>query len=107
MKLCTDKVMADWLALTQNRVKQLRDEGVLIEKSPGLYDLRASVTRPILYECERCREAFGEYEWKKQDQKGRFRAENPDAEARGFSSEYSHIQFLRMEGCSGKVCAGG
>ncbi len=49
MKLCTDKVVADWLALTPKRVKQLRDEGVLIEKSPGLYDLRASVLRYVNY----------------------------------------------------------
>lgn len=41
--------MADWLALTPKRVKQLRDEGVLIEKSPGLYDLRASVLRYVNY----------------------------------------------------------
>lgn len=49
MKLCTDKVVADWLALTPKRVKQLRDEGVLIEKKPGLYDLRASVLRYVNY----------------------------------------------------------
>lgn len=49
MKLCTDKVVADWLALTPKRVKQLRDEGVLIEKAPGLYDLRASVLRYVNY----------------------------------------------------------
>lgn len=49
MKLCTDKVVADWLALTPKRVKQLRDEGVLIEKSPGLYDLRVSVLRYVNY----------------------------------------------------------
>lgn len=49
MRLCTDKVVADWLALTQKRVKQLRDMGVLIEKSPGLYDLRASVLRYVNY----------------------------------------------------------
>lgn len=49
MKLCTDKVVADWLALTPKRVKQLRDMGVLIEKSPGLYDLRASVLRYVNY----------------------------------------------------------
>ncbi len=49
MKLCTDKVVADWLALTPRRVRQLRDEGVLIEKSPGLYDLRVSVIRYIDY----------------------------------------------------------
>ncbi len=49
MKLCTDKVVADWLGLTPNRVKQLRDQGVLIEKSPGLYNLRASVLRYVNY----------------------------------------------------------
>lgn len=49
MKLCTDKVVADWLALTPKRVKQLRDMGVLIEKSPGFYDLRASVLRYVNY----------------------------------------------------------
>lgn len=49
MKLCTDKVVADWLALTPKRVKQLRDEGVLIEKKPGLYDLRVSVLRYVNY----------------------------------------------------------
>lgn len=49
MKLCTDKVVADWLALTPKRVKQLRDKGVLIEKLPGLYDLRSSVLRYVNY----------------------------------------------------------
>lgn len=49
MKLCTDKVVADWLALTPRRVRQLRDEGVIVEKAPGLYDLRTTVTRYVLY----------------------------------------------------------
>ncbi len=49
MKLCTDKVVADWLALTPKRVKQLRDKGVLPEKLPGLYDLRSSVLRYVNY----------------------------------------------------------
>lgn len=49
MKLCTDKVVADWLGLTQKRVKQLRDEGVLTEKMPGLYNLRSSVLRYVNY----------------------------------------------------------
>lgn len=49
MKLCTDKVVADWLALTPRRVRQLRDEGVIMEKAPGLYDLRRTVTRYVLY----------------------------------------------------------
>ena len=45
MKLHTTNVVADWLALTPRRVRQLRDEGVLIEKAPGLYDLQSSVVR--------------------------------------------------------------
>ncbi len=49
MKLHTTNVVADWLALTPRRVRQLRDEGVLIEKSPGLYDLQSSVVRYISY----------------------------------------------------------
>lgn len=49
MKLCTDKIVADWLALTPRRVRQLRDEGVIMEKAPGLYDLRTTVTRYVLY----------------------------------------------------------
>ncbi len=55
MKLCTDKVVADWLALTPKRVKQLRDKGVLTEKSPGLYDLRTSVLQYVHYIRERNR----------------------------------------------------
>ena len=49
MKLHTTNVVADWLALTPRRVRQLRDEGVLIEKAPGLYDLQSSVVRYIAY----------------------------------------------------------
>ena len=49
MKLYTAKVVADWLALTERRVRQLRDEGVINERSPGLYDMKATVTRYILY----------------------------------------------------------
>ena len=49
MKLYTGKVVADWLALTERRVRQLRDEGVINERSPGLYDMKATVTRYILF----------------------------------------------------------
>ena len=49
MKLYTSNVVADWLALTPRRVRQLRDEGVLIEKAPGLYDLQSSVVRYVSY----------------------------------------------------------
>ena len=49
MKLYTSNVIADWLAVTPRRVRQLRDEGVLVEKAPGLYDLQSSVVRYISY----------------------------------------------------------
>ena len=40
MKLYTTKIVAQYLDLSERRVRQLRDEGVLEEKAPGLYDLR-------------------------------------------------------------------
>ncbi len=49
MKLYTGNVVADWLAVTPRRVRQLRDEGVLVEKAPGLYELQSSVVRYISY----------------------------------------------------------
>ena len=49
MKLYKSNVIADWLAVTPRRVRQLRDEGVLIEKVPGLYELKSSVVRYITY----------------------------------------------------------
>ena len=49
MKLYTDKAVADWLALTDRRVRQLRDEGIISERAPGLYDMKPTVTRYILY----------------------------------------------------------
>lgn len=49
MKLYTSKVIADWLGLTERRVRQLRDEGVIEEQSPGLYELRGTTRRYIAY----------------------------------------------------------
>lgn len=45
--LYTSKIVAAWLGVTERRVRQLRDEGVIKEAKPGLYDLRVSVTRYI------------------------------------------------------------
>ena len=42
MKLYTTKIVAQYLDLSERRVRQLRDEGVLEEKAPGLYDLRST-----------------------------------------------------------------
>lgn len=49
MKAYTSKVVSEWLGLTERRVRQLRDEGVIKEVKPGLYDLRATVLKYISY----------------------------------------------------------
>lgn len=49
MTLYTSKVVAQHLNLTERRVRQLRDEGVIWEKRPGLYDLVDTMTRYIKY----------------------------------------------------------
>jgi phage terminase Nu1 subunit (DNA packaging protein) len=49
MKLYTSKVLAQWLNITERRVRQLRDEGVIREEAPGLYNLRQSVISYIAY----------------------------------------------------------
>lgn len=49
MKLYTSKVVADWLGLTERRIRQLRDEGVIEEQMPGLYDLRSTTRRYVAY----------------------------------------------------------
>ena len=49
MKLYTSKVVAQWLCLTERRVRQLREEGIIAEARPGLYDLQPTVARYIQY----------------------------------------------------------
>lgn len=49
MRLYTSKVIAGYLGLTERRIRQLRYEGILEEKRPGLYDLRGSIARYIAY----------------------------------------------------------
>lgn len=49
MKLYTSKIIASWLDLSERRVRQLRDEGVLTETKPGLYELRSTVVRYIVF----------------------------------------------------------
>lgn len=49
MTLYTSKAVAAWLGVTDRRVRQLRDEGVLPETKPGLWELRPTVTRYINY----------------------------------------------------------
>ena len=49
MKLYTCEAVADWLALTTRRVRQLRDEGIISERLPGLYEMKPTITRYIMY----------------------------------------------------------
>ena len=49
MKLYTCEAVADWLALTPRRVRQLRDEGIISERAPGLYEMKPTITRYIMY----------------------------------------------------------
>ena len=49
MTLYTSKVVAQWLCLTELRLRQLRDEGVIVEARPGLYELQPTVARYITY----------------------------------------------------------
>lgn len=49
MTLYTAKAVAQWIDLTERRVRQLRDEGIIEEVKPGLYDLQPTVLRYIRY----------------------------------------------------------
>ena len=49
MTLYTSKVVAQWLCLTERRVRQLRDEGVIVEARPGLEEHQPTVARYITY----------------------------------------------------------
>ena len=40
MKAYTSKAVAAWLDISERRVRQLRDEKVITEIRPGLYDLK-------------------------------------------------------------------
>jgi predicted NAD/FAD-dependent oxidoreductase len=49
MKLYTVAAVARWLNLTERRVRQLKDKGVITEYRPGLYDLQAANHQYINY----------------------------------------------------------
>lgn len=53
--------------------------------------------KEIVYKCERCGCVANEYRWKQQSQQGRFVAENPGAETRGF-----HLNTLASTFCGWK-----
>lgn len=52
------------------------------------------LSAPVKYACERCGVLSSEYAWKKASKRGRFVAENPTAEARGF-----HLNTLASTFC--------
>lgn len=60
MKLYTSRAVAGWLGLTERRVRQLRDEGVISERAPGLYDMKPTVARYILYLRKGCKADFND-----------------------------------------------
>lgn len=49
MTLYTSRTIADYLGLTERRIRQLRDEGVLPEERPGLWELRGTTRRYTAY----------------------------------------------------------
>lgn len=49
MKLYTSTVVAQWLNISDSRVRQLRRQGVLVEARPGLYNLKDCVHRYVEY----------------------------------------------------------
>lgn len=49
MALFTTKGIADCLNLTERRVRELRDEGVLTEERPGIFNLKTVVRQYVAY----------------------------------------------------------
>lgn len=55
---------------------------------------KENISAPVEYACEQCGVLNGEYAWKKASKRGKFVAENPAAEARGF-----HLNTLASTFC--------
>ena len=49
MKLYTTKTVAEWLDLTESRVRQLRKDKIITERQPGLYELKTVTHEYINY----------------------------------------------------------
>lgn len=47
--LYKDKVLSQWMGVTPRRVRQLREEGIIEEARPGLYELQPNIVRYISY----------------------------------------------------------
>lgn len=49
MTLYTSKAVAQWLGLTERRIRQMRDAGIIRETKPGLYDMKPTVQAYLAY----------------------------------------------------------
>ena len=49
MKLYTSRAVAKWLGLSERRIRQLRDDGIIEERAPGLYELHQATLHYIKY----------------------------------------------------------
>lgn len=49
MTLYTSKAVAKWLGLTERRIRQMRDAGIIRETKPGLYDMKPTVQAYLAY----------------------------------------------------------
>lgn len=49
MKIYNSNAVARWLDITERRVRQLRDEGIITEYKPGYYDLKKVIIQYIHY----------------------------------------------------------
>lgn len=49
MALYTSKAVAEVLGVTERRVRELRDEGVLTEERPGIFNLKTVVRQYVAY----------------------------------------------------------
>ena len=60
----------------------------------GIVFDKENLTKGVRFQCEKCGVQSSEYEWKKASRRGRFVAENPAAETRGF-----HLNTLASTFC--------
>ena len=49
MALYTSKAVAEVLGVTERRVRELRDEGVLSEERPGIFNMKTVVKQYLAY----------------------------------------------------------
>ena len=49
MALYTSKAVAEVLGVTERRVRELRDEGVLSEERPGIFNMKTVVKQYLTY----------------------------------------------------------